>query len=229
MSSSIPYGNIRRNYIHIENQPLLNHLLHSLTQLLSKFWISSYLAHLSQPWDTIVRMPKPSVNSLLCQEPVAGGLKYLSPTHTSAHSTETAPVQSLENATIPLLPSAPAVITWSGCQSKPPPKFADSAHYFVLDFISTYSPQEPQTFQHLLHPDVESQSTPHPFALARKHIYGIIGSDPDTMRLHEEMKEPDRLQFLAAMQKEIEDHVLRKHRKVTPLHSLPPNNWPYHG
>ena len=28
-SSSSPYGNIRRNYIQIENQPLLNHLQHS--------------------------------------------------------------------------------------------------------------------------------------------------------------------------------------------------------
>ena len=46
------------------------------------------------------------------------------------------------------------------------------------------------------------------------------------MRLHEEMKEPDRLQFLAAMQKELEDHVLRKHWEVIPLHPLPPNKRP---
>ena len=136
-------------------------------------------------------MPKPSVNSLLCQEPVAGGLKYLSPTHTSAHSTETAPVQSLENYTIPVLPSAPSVITRYGRPIKPPPKFSDSAHSYFLSFISTFPPQQPQPFQNLLQPDVESQSTPHPFALASKHIYRLIGSDPDTMRLHEAMKEPD--------------------------------------
>ena len=46
------------------------------------------------------------------------------------------------------------------------------------------------------------------------------------MRLHEPMKEPDRLQLLAAMQKELEDHVLRKHWKVIPLHFLPPNKQP---
>ena len=67
---------------------------------------------------------------------------------------------------------------------------------------------------------------PYPFVLARKHIYELIGSDPDTMRLHEAMKEPDRLQFLAAMQKEIEDHVLHKHWKLIPLHSLHPNKRP---
>ena len=125
----------------------------------------------------------------------------MSPTNTSAHSTETAPVQYLENATIPLLPSAPAVITRSGCQSKPPPKLSDSAHSSFLAFISTFSPQQPQPFQHLLQPDVESQPMPHLFALASKHIYGLIGSDPDTMRLHEATKESDRLQLLAAMQK----------------------------
>ena len=32
--------------------------------------------------------------------------------------------------------------------------------------------------------------------------------------------------FLSAMQKDIEDHVLRKHWKVITLHSLPPKKWP---
>ena len=78
----------------------------------------------------------------------------------------------------------------------------------------------------MLQPDDESQSTPHPFALAIKHVYGLIGSEPETMRLHEAMKEPDQLQFLAAMQKDLEDQVLLKHWKVIPLHSLPPNKLP---
>ena len=138
-------------------------------------------------------MPGPSVSSLPCQQPHAGRLKSLSPTNKSAHSTNTAPVQYLENVTIPVLTSAPAVITRSGCQSKPPPKLSDSAHSSFLAFISTFSPQQPQPLHHLLHPDVESQSTPHPFTLASKNIYGLIGSDPDTMSLHEAMKEPDRL------------------------------------
>ena len=180
-------------------------------------------AHLSQPWDSIVHTPKPSVSPLQYQQPLAGGLKLLLPTNTSAHSIETAPVQSLENDTTPVLPSAPAVFTRSGRQSKPPPKFSDSAYSSFIAFISTFSPQQPQPFQHLLQPDVKSQSMPHPFALASKHIYGLIRSEPDTMRLHEAMKETDRLQFLAAMKKELEDHVLHKNWKLIPLHYLPTN------
>ena len=47
------------------------------------------------------------------------------------------------------------------------------------------------------------------------------------MRLHVAMKEPDRLQFLASMDKTLEDHVLRKHWKVTPPHSIPSNKQPW--
>ena len=102
-------------------------------------------------------MPKPSIKPLPCQKPLAGRLKSLLPTNTSAHSTKIAPVKFLENDSIPLLPSAPAVITRSGRQSKPPPKFSDSAHSPFLAFVSTFSPQQPQPFQHLLQPDVKSQ------------------------------------------------------------------------
>ena len=90
----------------------------------------------------------------------------MSPTKTSSYSTKNSPVQSLENSTIPLLPSTPAVITRSGRQSKPHPKLSDSAHSYFLAFISTLSPQQPQPFQHLLHPDVKSQSTPATMALS---------------------------------------------------------------
>ena len=46
------------------------------------------------------------------------------------------------------------------------------------------------------------------------------------MRLHEAMKEPDQLQFLEAMQKDLEDHILHKHWKLIPLRSLPPIKQP---
>ena len=121
------------------------------------------------------------------------------PTNTSAHPTENAPVQSTQNFTIPLLSCTPAIITQSSRQSKPPSKFSDSAHSSFLAFIYTFSPQQSQPFKHLLQPDVESRSKPHPFALASNHIYRLIGLYPDTMRLHEAMKQPDRLQLLAAM------------------------------
>ena len=46
------------------------------------------------------------------------------------------------------------------------------------------------------------------------------------MRLHEEMKQYDRLQFLLAMQKDLYYHVLCKHWKVITIRSLPPNKRP---
>ena len=97
-------------------------------------------------------------------------------------------MQYTQSVTIPLLPLVPAVITQSGHQSKPPTKFSHSAHSSFLVFIYTFSTQQYQTFKHLLQPDVESKSTPHTFALTRKNIYGLIGSEPDTTRLNEAMK-----------------------------------------
>ena len=51
-----------------------------------------------------------------------------------------------------------------------------------------FLPQKYQPFQQLLQPDVKKQSTPHPFTLTSNYIYGLIGLEPDTMRLHEAMK-----------------------------------------
>ncbi|KAL7563107.1 hypothetical protein ACA910_012291 [Epithemia clementina (nom. ined.)] len=46
-------------------------------------------------------------------------------------------------------------------------------------------------------------------------------ADPDTMYLHEAMREPDRDQFMLAMQKEIHDHESRKHWEVVPKSQVP--------
>ena len=174
-------------------------------------------AHLYQPWDTTAPTPETSVNSLPLQQTLTKRLESLYPTNDSAHPTKNAPVQSTQDVTIPLLALTPAVIMRCGSQSKPPSKFSDSAHSSFLASISTFLPQQYQPFQHLLHPDVESQSTPHPFALASNHIYGIIGSDPYTMRFNEAMKQHDQLKLLVDMQKELEDQVLCKYWKVITL------------
>ncbi|KAL7580919.1 hypothetical protein ACA910_005738 [Epithemia clementina (nom. ined.)] len=46
-------------------------------------------------------------------------------------------------------------------------------------------------------------------------------ADPDTMYLHEAMRQPDREQFMLAMQKEINDHEIRKHWEVVPKSQVP--------
>ena len=46
------------------------------------------------------------------------------------------------------------------------------------------------------------------------------------MRLHVAMKQPDQLQLIADIQKDLEYHSLCKHWKVIPLLSLTPNKQP---
>jgi hypothetical protein len=41
-------------------------------------------------------------------------------------------------------------------------------------------------------------------------------ADPDTMYLHEAMKQPDRNKFMEAMQKEINDHTENGHWRIVP-------------
>ena len=114
-------------------------------------------ALLSQLWDTTAPTPKPSVNSIPYQQTLANRLESMSPTNTSTHPTENASVQSTQNVTIPLLPSRPAVITRSVCQSKFPSKFSDSAHSSFLSYclnnlnrFNTFSRQMLNHNQHII-------------------------------------------------------------------------------
>jgi histone deacetylase 1/2 len=45
-------------------------------------------------------------------------------------------------------------------------------------------------------------------------------ADPDTMYLHEAMRQPDRLQFIEAMKKEVEDHTKNKNWRVVRRSSI---------
>ena len=42
------------------------------------------------------------------------------------------------------------------------------------------------------------------------------------MTLDEALRQPDREQFIAAMKKELEDHINCKHWKVVPANAIPP-------
>ena len=41
------------------------------------------------------------------------------------------------------------------------------------------------------------------------------------MYLHEALQQPDRDKFIEAIEKELDDHILRKHWKVIPLCNVP--------
>ena len=47
------------------------------------------------------------------------------------------------------------------------------------------------------------------------------GGDPDTMYLHQAMKAPDRLEFIKAMEKEVESHETNKHWEIIKRSDVP--------
>ena len=51
-------------------------------------------------------------------------------------------------------------------------------------------------------------------------MYSFLASDPDTMHMSEALQQPDREEFIAAMKKELSDHIKRRHWKVVPLKSI---------
>ena len=46
-------------------------------------------------------------------------------------------------------------------------------------------------------------------------------TDPDIMYLHEALKQPDRAQFIQAIEKEVNDHVQRKHWRLVRKDDVP--------
>ena len=48
-----------------------------------------------------------------------------------------------------------------------------------------------------------------------------VSSNPDTMTLSEDLKQPDCHEFIKVLEKELRDHVDCKHWKVVPLKSIP--------
>ena len=109
--------------------------------------------------------------------------------------------------------------TRSGREIVPPKRLTYTS---ICSNLETFSPSSKQHYiQHLLQPDVTSQSEPNSFSLVSEYIIGLTLSDPDTMYLHEALREPDRDKFIEAIEKELDDHILRKHWKVVPLQNVP--------
>src|SRR5687767_3277221 len=88
--------------------------------------------------------------------------------------------------------------------------------------LQTLSSPCAATELHLLQSDIDHRSEPSPLGLFADHVLSFVGSDPDTMLLHEALCQPDCAQFILAMQKELQDHIDCKHWKVVPLSSIPP-------
>ena len=69
-------------------------------------------------------------------------------------------------------------------------------------------------------PISNTMAEPNPFAMMSSFVATSSGSDPDTLTLAEALRQPDREEFLKAMNKELTDHIDRKHWKVVPLKSV---------
>jgi hypothetical protein len=124
----------------------------------------------------------------------------------------------------PSLPSAPneasegVTMTRSGHRVRRCNPWYFSEYVAIMAFMHTFSPMPAtETIVCLLQPDFEAYSEPHPFALLTENVIALIGSDPDTMHLEDALKQPDRAEFVKAMHKEVNDHIVRKHCwKVVP-------------
>ena len=62
-----------------------------------------------------------------------------------------------------------------------------------------------------MQPSVLYHNEPHPLALFVNNAISFVTTDPDTMTLKEAMDQPDKDMFLLAMEKELQDHIERKH------------------
>ena len=121
-------------------------------------------------------------------------------------------------------PTAPRWESQLYPESRPaPPSRSGRERREPIRFIETYEARmeecrpEYVSFEALSVPDdtLECYSNTDPL-LAYKAV-----SDPDTMYLHEAMKQPDRDQFLAAMLKEVEDQRKNGHWTVVPRKKVP--------
>jgi hypothetical protein len=87
---------------------------------------------------------------------------------------------------------------------RPPQRFQQAAAFIAQAWDDIWDIQDYEI--------QEDMSDPIAFAAS---------SDPDTMYMHEALREPDRAQFLEAMQKEIKDHEDLRHWELVPRSDIP--------
>jgi DNA-nicking Smr family endonuclease len=57
--------------------------------------------------------------------------------------------------------------------------------------------------------------------MSQQLAFAANKSDPDTMYMHQAMRQPDKEQFKKAMQEEINAHTENKHREIIPQDQVP--------
>ena len=99
----------------------------------------------------------------------------------------------------------------SGRTVKAASKFADSTYSSLSAYAKTFSPTLSSSTDCILQPRDLHYTEPSSIAQVCEHMLSLIAADPDTLTLKEALAQPDRAQFIAAMYKELEDHISRGH------------------
>jgi hypothetical protein len=109
----------------------------------------------------------------------------------------------------------PAITTRSGRATKPTQRFAESQAQRQQGIVS-YNVEFEAIDEEMYIEEDKLRDLEDPIAYALK-----ASNDPDTMYMHEAMRQPDAKQFKEAMVKEIKDHDTRKHWKVVEKKNIP--------
>ena len=116
---------------------------------------------------------------------------------------------------------------------RPPKRFEGFASTFhnaaIRAYSATFCPQgellsgDDEAPIELLQPNpLLTTDAMHPLAYQSvAEAWVASRGDPDTMTLEEALRQPDRDDFLKAMEKELKDHIERKHWRVVPISKIP--------
>jgi len=110
----------------------------------------------------------------------------------------------------PSTPSVSVVRTRAGRESIPPKRLTETYEALEASYPA-FVPFEALA-DHIKNVDVE---------LIHPKLAYAASADPDTMYLHEAMREPDAAQFEEAMLKEVNDHSNKKHWRLLPRKKVP--------
>jgi Reverse transcriptase (RNA-dependent DNA polymerase) len=110
----------------------------------------------------------------------------------------------------PLDSVEPVAVTRSGREVRTPARLRDYVVYHAVQDVLQ------------VHPESEFLHPVHYAALPREVMTYAASSDPDTMYLHEAMREPDREHFLRAMEDEVQAQTNNGNWVVVEKDTLPP-------
>jgi hypothetical protein len=169
------------------------------------------VSHVSQPLNLASEgAAVPGVSEEAPDDPVTEHVPIETPTGAPV-SDNTRPQHHQVQARPVPVDIAPSGFSRSGRRIGPPRNLNAMAVSYAAIHTETFAPFEPGGQLNDLHPLAALQC----FAATKKT------DDPDTMTLERALREPDADKFIAAMERELLDHVEREHWEVIPISQVP--------